>query len=140
MIDAHSLSWTGARLRSRLHGYRGFLTFALTVDFLIGVIALLFPRTLSDLLYQPDPFPLAWPRAWGALLIGASVLCLAGLSKPAFYRWPNWAGIALRLLLAIVFLLQGPGFYLLGVWEAVSGVVLLILYPRFLMAELGTRP
>ena len=140
MIEAQTLAWTEARAHSRERTYRRVLALCLIVDALLGLFALFFPLTLADLLYQPDPFPAAWPRVWGVSLMGTSLLCLSGLSRPGFYRWPNWGGIAVRILAGIVFLLQGPGFYLLAAWEGASGIALLILYARFVMAADGARP
>lgn len=140
MFEAHTLSWTGDRAGSRLRSYRRLLAFCLAVDVLLGLFAALAPSAFADLLGQPDPFPEAWPRAWGAMLVGVAVLCLPGWRKPNFHRWPNWSGIALRLVMAILFLLQGWDFLVLALWEAISGVLLLVAYYRLSMAELGHRP
>jgi hypothetical protein len=140
MIQAHTLSWTGAAVEARLRVYRRLLTFCLAIDVLLGLFAVLAPSDFASLLGQPEPFPEAWTRAWGAILVGASLLCLAGRGNPTFYRWPNWGGIALRLVLAVLFLLQGPGFLPLALWEAASGALLLIAYYRLTMADLARRP
>jgi hypothetical protein len=136
----HSLSWTLARAADRLRTYRLLLAANIILDILIGLAALVCPAWLARLLAQPEPFPDAWLQAFGLTLIGTSLLYVSGWSNPTFYRWPNWAGILIRLALALLFLGQGQGFLPPAVWEAFWGIALLVAYYRLVQADLLWRP
>lgn len=140
ITQPHSLSWTLARAADRLRSYRLLLAASIVLDILIGLAALIWPVWLARLLAQPEPFPDAWLQAFGLALIGMSLLYVQGWNNPTFYRWPNWAGILIRLTLALFFLSQGQGFLPLAVWEASWGLVLLVAYYRLTQADLLWRP
>jgi hypothetical protein len=140
MVDVHLISWTGALAESRLRTYRIVLRGVLIVDALLALFALVFPRWFAEFLGQAVPHPSSWPALWGAMTLGVCIFWASGLRRPSFYRWPNVAGIAVKLLLALVLLFAGRGFLLLALWEGATAVVLIILYYRMLIAEMGCRP
>jgi hypothetical protein len=139
-IQDHSLSWTLANAADRLKTYRRVLSVNIVLDTLIGLAALTSPGWLARLLGQPEPYPDAWLQAFGLMLIAANVLYLPAWKHPTSYRWPNWAGIVIRLALALLLLAQGRIFLLFALWEAFWGIVLLVTYYRLAQADLLRRP
>jgi hypothetical protein len=77
---------------------------------------------------QPEAFPKTWPRHWGAQLWAINFLYLPGLRDPLKNRWPNWSGIIIRLTFATFFFSQGDGFIPMGIYDAASGLLLLVTY------------
>jgi hypothetical protein len=55
-------------------------------------------------------------------------LYLPGLRDPQTQRWPNWCGIVIRLTFSLFFLTQGDGFTPMGIYDGVSGLMLLATY------------
>ena len=70
----------------------------------------------------------AWPRHWGMQLWAIDFLYFPGLIDPEQNRWPNWMGIVIRLTFSAFFLSQGDGFTPMGIYDGVSGLLLLITY------------
>jgi hypothetical protein len=140
MIQEHSLAWTQGRAADRLARYRRLMLVAIVIDVVLGVTAILAPVTLARFLGGPEPFPDGWMQGWGLLLIATGLLTLPGRKDPILNRWPNWLGIVVRLALAVLFLVQGSGFLLLALWEALAAAMLLVGYYRFLQADLLRRP
>ena len=82
----------------------------------------------TALLHQPDPMPQTWPRHWGAQLWAINFLYLPGYRDPLVHRWPNWCGIGIRIFFALFFFSQGDGFIPMGIWDGISGLLLLFTY------------
>ena len=117
-FPGHSLAWSQAKAADRLRSYRCIFAVSLGLDVLLGLLAIFGPVTLARLIGLPEPFPEAWVRAWGLLLIGGALLYFPGWQNPISYRWPNWFGIVIRLALALLFLSQGWDFLPLAIWSA----------------------
>lgn len=86
------------------------------------------PDSFTSFAGQPNAFPDTWPRHWGAQLWAINFLYLPGYRDPLKHRWPNWMGIAIRLTFAAFFFSQGDGFVPMGIWDGVSGLLLLFTY------------
>ena len=140
MIQAHSISWTKADAAARVRTYQRLFAASIITNVIVSLFALLGPVTMARLLGQPEPFPEAWVRIWGATLLGLHVVYLPGLRNPTFYRWPNWASIGIKFWMTTIFLLQGWDYILFAVWDASWGVVLLIAYYRLAQADMAWRP
>ena len=68
-------------------------------------------------------------RATGACSSGRSTFSTCpGSRDPLTHRWPNWCGIVIRLTFALFFLSQGDGFTPMGIYDGLSGLLLLALY------------
>jgi hypothetical protein len=140
MNEAQTLSYTQAQTASRLHAYQILFLFNIIVNVLVGLWCIFGPVSFIHVVLHADAFPQAWPRVWGATLLGVQLLYIPGLRNPLFYRWLNWSSIAINFLLAIVFASSWSYFCLLAGWNFAAGVVLLIAYYRLLVADLRGNP
>jgi hypothetical protein len=140
MSETQTLSYAKALTATRLHIYQVLFTISIIIGLLVGLWCIFDPAGFARLIFQFDPHPEAWPRIWGAMLVALQFLYIPGLRKPLFYRWPNWSGISVKLLMTIIFLTAGSSFYLLAVWEFVWFVVLFATYYRLILADLQSNP
>jgi Na+-driven multidrug efflux pump len=111
--------------------YRMAVLSSILLNIAVGFFILLFPDQFAQLLGQPEPFPKTWPRHWGAQLLAINLLYMPGYWNPIANRWPNWLGIGIRLSFAVFFFSQSvTGFVPMGIYDGVSGLVLLVTYLR----------
>jgi hypothetical protein len=108
--------------------YQMVVLTSILLNIAVGIFILLFPATFASLLGQPDPSPDTWPRHWGAQLLAINGLYMPGYWNPVVNRWPNWMGIAIRLSFAVFFFTQGDGFIPMGIYDGISGLLLLVTY------------
>ena len=108
--------------------YRVVLMISIVLNVAVGFFIMLLPDTFTSLLNQPDAFPKAWPRHWGFQLLAINGLYLPGFWNPLHHRWPNWMGIGIRFTFALFFISQGDGFVPMGVYDGISGLLLLATY------------
>jgi len=108
--------------------YKALLLVSILSNLAVGLIIFLAPDVFTRVAGQPDAFPKAWPRHWGMQLWAIDFLYLPGFWDPERQRWPNWCGIVIRLTFALFFFSQGDGFTPMGIWDGVSGLVLLAAY------------
>lgn len=108
--------------------YRMVVLASILLNIAVGIFILLFPATFASALGQPDPTPDTWPRHWGAQLLAINGLYMPGYWAPITNRWPNWMGIAIRLSFAVFFFTQGDGFIPMGIYDGISGLLLLATY------------
>ena len=108
--------------------YRVLLLFSIVMNLAVGVIIFVSPDSFTRFAGQPDAFPQAWPRHWGMQLWAIDFLYLPGLWNPEENRWPNWMGIVIRVTFSAFFLSQGDGFTPMGIYDGMSGLLLLITY------------
>lgn len=113
---------------SRLKVYRLVLLISIVMNLVVGVIIFVAPDMFTNFAGQPEAFPKTWPRHWGAQLWAINFLYLPGLRDPLKNRWPNWSGIIIRLTFATFFFSQGDGFIPMGIYDAASGLLLLVTY------------
>jgi hypothetical protein len=135
-----TLSWTQAQNASRLQTYRMLFLISILGNLVVCFWALFDPVGFTRFLHQPDPYPEAWPRIWGATLLGLHLLYVPGLLNPLFYRWPNWSSIAIKLFMPILYLSSGFYFFPFAVWDFSFGVILLIAYYKLMMSVLHREP
>ena len=140
MSQAQNLSWTKAQTAGRLRVYRVLFLVSILGNVIISLWCIFNPVGFAQLVLQLDPYPEAWPRVWGATLLGLQLVYVPGLNNPLFYRWPNWSSIAIKFFMAIIFVSAGRSFYLLAVWEFGFGVLLLVAYYRLALADLSGNP
>jgi hypothetical protein len=112
--------------------YRLVLLISIVMNLVVGVIIFVSPDTFTSFAGQPEAFPKTWPRHWGAQLWAINFLYMPGYRDPLVQRWPNWCGIVIRLGFAAFFFSQGDGFTPMGIYDGISGVLLLVTYLRVL--------
>jgi len=140
MMPAQTLSWTTAQAASRLRTYRVLLTVALLVDVAVGIWCMLDPIGFARTLHQADPYPRAWLQLWGATWFAIQLVYVPGWKNPLFYRWHNWANIAVRYFVGFGFLFCKDGFVILAVWQIGFALALSFTYYRLLAADVARRP
>jgi hypothetical protein len=120
--------------------YRFTLAISIALNMLVAVVILFWPSTFADILNQPPPSPTTWPSHWGAQLIAINLLYLPGYWQPLTHRWPNYLGIAIRLSFAVFFFTQGDGFFWMGVYDGLFGILLGLTYWSVLRADGKNNP
>jgi hypothetical protein len=140
LAQMQTRSWTEAEAASRLRTYRLLFLISILGNLVVCLWCLFDPVGFAHAVFQPDPFPAAWPRVWGATLLGLHLVYVPGLTNPLFYRWPNWSSIVIKFFMTIVFLSSGRLFLPFAVWDFTFGVILLIAYYRLIAADVARRP
>jgi hypothetical protein len=140
MSQAQMITATEAEAASRLRTYRLLFLISIIGNLVVCLWCVFAPVNFARLLHQPDPFPEAWPRVWGATLLGLHLVYVPGLRNPLFYRWPNWSSIGIKFFMTIIFLSSGRYFYPFALWDFSFGVILLIAYYRLIVADLACKP
>jgi len=128
VVDTARRGAQNGGLVSAVKAYRVMLAVSIIANLIVGVIIFGWPDAFTSFAGQPEAFPKAWPRHWGMQLWAIDFLYLPGLWDPEQNRWPNWMGIVIRFLFAAFFLSQGDGFTPMGIYDGISGLVLLIAY------------
>jgi hypothetical protein len=113
---------------SAIKRYRFVLMVSILMNIAAGFFIMFAPDAFTNLLNQPEAFPKAWPRHWGYQLLAINALYMPGFRDPLRHRWPNWCGIVIRLTFALFFFSQGDGFVNMGIYDGLSGLLLLFTY------------
>ena len=108
--------------------YRVVLMVSIVLNVAVGFYIMFLPDAFTSLLNQPEAFPKTWPRHWGFQLLAINGLYLPGFRDPVRNRLPNWMGIAIRITFALFFFSQGDGFVPMGIYDGMSGLLLLATY------------
>jgi hypothetical protein len=108
--------------------YRVVLMLSIVANVAVAFFIIFAPSVFTDLLNQPTPSPDTWPRHWGFQLLAINGLYMPGFWNPIGNRWPNWAGIVIRMTFAAFFFSQGDGFVPMGIYDGASGLALLATY------------
>jgi hypothetical protein len=125
---------------SAIKRYRFVLMVSILMNVAAGFFIMFAPDTFTNLLNQPEAFPKAWPRHWGYQLLAINALYIPGFRDPLGHRWPNWCGIVIRLTFALFFFSQGDGFINMGIYDGISGLLLLFTYlPVVRLARAGAQ-
>ena len=140
MSDAQTLSFTKAQTASRLRTYKVLFIVRILGNLVVCFWCVFDPVGFAHLVFQPDPYPQAWPRVWGATLLGLHAVYWPGLRNPLFYRWPNWCSIGIKFFMTIIFISSGHFFYPFALWDFSFGVILLVAYYRLLLANVRGDP
>ena len=140
MIQSQSLSWTQGEATTRLNAFQRALLIVMILDILLGLFVLIWPDAFARLLLLPMAVPAAWSRVFGLMLLGIALFSWRGYLNPAAARWNIWAGLLIRLALAVLFLIQWGGFLWLAAYAAATGVLLWLTYRRAARAELMSHP
>jgi hypothetical protein len=128
VVDTMKPAAEQGRRLSPVKVYQAMLAFSILSNLIVGVIIFAWPDSFTSFAGQPEAFPKAWPRHWGMQLWAIDFLYLPGLMDPEQNRWPNWMGIVIRLTFSAFFLSQGDGFTPMGIYDGISGLLLLIGY------------
>jgi hypothetical protein len=114
--------------KSTVKRYRFFLAMSIIANLVVGVFIFVAPDAFTRFAGQPDAFPKAWPRHWGMQLWAINFLYMPGWVNPLEHRWPNWCGIVIRITFSMFFFTQGDGFIPMGIYDGLSGLILLLTY------------
>ena len=125
---------------TRVQTYRRVLLVSIVLNILIGIFILFWPDKYAEILNIPEAFPDTWPRHWGAQLLAINALYIPGYVAPLRHRYPNVAGIVIRLSFALFFFTQGGGFIWMGIYDGLFGLALLFTYRSALRANLLSKP
>jgi len=128
VVDTMKPTTEQGRRLSAVKIYKAMLALSILSNLIVGVIIFFWPDSFTSFAGQPEAFPKAWPRHWGMQLWAIDFLYLPGLMDPEQNRWPNWMGIVIRLTFSAFFLSQGDGFTPMGIYDGISGLLLLIAY------------
>ena len=128
VVDTMKPAAEQGRRLSPVKVYQAMLALSIVSNLIVGVIIFFWPDTFTSFAGQPEAFPKTWPRHWGMQLWAIDFLYLPGLWDPRTNRWPNWCGIVIRLTFSLFFLSQGDGFTPMGIYDGVSGLILLATY------------
>jgi hypothetical protein len=140
MTDALSIGWTRAQAATQHTIYRRLLGFALIVQTLFGLVALVLPVWLTRAADLPGMPSAGWVRLWGVMLLITAVLYLPGWIQPVYSRSPNVVGIVARFVLAVTYFWLGRGLRWFGLYELVLALLLAWSYAKLVRAELMSRP
>ena len=99
MSEAQSLSYAKAQMANRLRIYQVLFRISIIANLLVGLWCIFDPVGFAQRVLQIDPYPQAWPRIWGATLLGLQFVYIPGALNPLFYRWPNWFSIGIKILM-----------------------------------------
>jgi hypothetical protein len=113
---------------TKIKRYRVVLLISIVLNLVVGAFIALRPEMFTDLLGQPIAVPDTWPRHWGFQLWAINFLHLPGYRDPLVHRWPNWCGIGIRIVFSLFFFSQGDGFVPMGIYDGLSGLLLLATY------------
>lgn len=142
MDQTLTLGWTQAQSAARRAGYRRAMRLALLVEAAVALAALAAPLWLAGLVTPGDsvpPEPAAdWIRAFGVALLMFVAVQLTAARNPLRKRWLNSVAILSRGLLALALAILGVLW--LAIAEALLFLLLAILFYRFAISELMTRP
>jgi hypothetical protein len=140
MNDAQTLSFNKAQIARRLRTYQVLFAVSIVAGLIVALWCIFAPTSFARTVLQIDPYPQAWPQIWGITLAGLQFVYIPGVRNPLFYRWPNWASIAVKFFATVIFLIAGSPFYSLALWEFVWFIILLVAYYRLLVADIQGDP
>jgi len=126
VVDTMKPAAEQGRRLSPVKVYQAMLALSIVSNLIVGVIIFFWPDTFTSFAGQPEAFPKTWPRHWGMQLWAIDFLYLPGLWNPEENRWPNWMGVIIRLTFAAFFLSQGDGLTPMGIYDGMSGLLLLM--------------
>ena len=124
---------------TKIKRYRVVLLISIVLNLVVGVFIAVRPDMFTNLLSQPMAVPDTWPRHWGFQLWAINFLYMPGYRDPLTHRWPNWCGIWIRIGFALFFFSQGDGFVPMGIYDGLSGLILLGTYVQVVLSP-GKRP
>ena len=135
-----SLALPAAPATDLYAGFKRVLTVAMVANVLVGLLELLFPSTVVDILGLPPALSTVWIRYSGLFLIILTGTYLPVRLFPEANRYLAHYVIALRFVFAVFFLFAGGGFFWFAVYDAVFGVWLAATYWRAFRAEIMGNP
>jgi hypothetical protein len=130
MIRSQSLSVMERQASDCLKRYQQILKINIILNILIGLAVFIWPDNFTNLLGQTDANPDTWLRAWAMFMIATGLLYIPGQRSPILNMFPNVVGVVIRLALAIFYVTQGHGFYVMAIYEAAFAIILLLTYGR----------
>ncbi len=120
--------------------FKSALTVAMVLNVFVGLMELLFPSTVVDLLGLPPALSTEWVRYSGLFLIILTGTYVPLRLFPEANRYLAHYVIALRFVFVVFFLWAGGGFLWFALFDAIFGLWLATTYWRAFKAEIMANP
>ena len=140
LTDSLSRGPCVAEARAACERYKFVLGLVLILEAACGIALLIAPHSTARLVLDAPPGPAGFTRLAGLLLLLVVALLFAARTHPARHKIANSLGVIWRGLVGVLLLLGGGWLILFGLAEAAAAVLLGILYYRYFMAEVMSRP
>jgi len=140
MTDALSIGWTAGQAATRRTVYRRVLGFALIVQTVLALIAIVAPIWLARAAELPGAPSAGWVRLWGLMLLITAALCLPGWIELLYSRVSDVIWILSQFGVAVAYFGLGQGLRWFALYELVIAIALAWSYGRLVCAELMSRP
>jgi hypothetical protein len=140
LADSLSRGPCVAAAKAACERYRTVLGLVLIIEAAAGIALLTAPHSVSRLVLDAPPGPAGFTRLAGLLLLLITALLFAARAYPARAKIANSLGVIGRGLVALLLLLGGGRLIVAGLAEAGAALVLGILYYRYFVAEVMSRP
>lgn len=139
-MTSSSLAYSTAPATDLYADFKRALTVAMVLNVLVGLMEILFPSFVVDLLGLPPALSTVWVQYAGLFLI-----ILTGTYVPLrLFPEPNQYMahyvIGLRFVFVVFFLFVGGGFLWFALFDAIFGIWLAITYWRAFKAEIMAHP
>ncbi len=121
-------------------GFKRALTVAMVLNVIVGLVELLFPGFVVDLLGLPPALSTVWVRYSGLFLIILTGTYLPLRLFPEANLYLAHYVIGLRFVFVVFFLCAGGGFLWFAAYDAIFGVWLATTYWRAFQAEIMANP
>ncbi len=139
-MTATSLAYSTAPATDLYADFKRALTVAMVANVLVGLLELLFPSFVVDLLGLPPALSTEWVQYGGMFLIILTGTYLPVRLFPDANRYLAHYIIALRFVFVVFFLFAGGGFFWFALFDAVFGLWLATTYWRAFKAEIMANP
>lgn len=140
MTASSSPAYSMAQATDLYAGFKRALTVAMVLNVVIGLLEILFPSFIVDLLGLPPALSIVWVQYAGVFLIILTGTYIPPRLFPEANQYMAHYVIGLRFVFVIFFLFAGGGFLWFALYDAVFGLWLAITYWRAFKAEIAARP
>jgi hypothetical protein len=140
LADSLSAGPCAAAARAACERYRTVLGVVLILETGAGLALLLAPQSVARLLLGAASGPAGITRLAGLLLLFLVALLFAARAWPARAKIANALGVIGRGAVALLLLAGGGRLPLAGAAEGLAAILLGILYYRYFVAEVMSRP
>ncbi|MEO1016638.1 MAG: hypothetical protein AAFY56_02970 [Pseudomonadota bacterium] len=124
--------------------FKRWLTAAVVVDVVFGLVAIIWPRWVTEFLHLGDVRPTIWVRMIGLYAIVLALSFLPALIIPLGSRILSIWACKARFLFAIFFVFAAfnvaSGFWLVVAYDVILGLVLTMAFWRGFRTDLMSRP
>lgn len=140
LSDSLSNGPCAAAARAARERYQTVLGVVLIVETGAGLALLTAPHSVARLVLEAPPGPAGFTRLAGLLLLLLVALLFAGRAHPERAKVANVTGVVGRGAVAVLLVAGGGRLIAAGLAEALAAVLLGLLYYRYFVAEVMSRP